>query len=262
MKVFVDDSILIKGEVCAAYAFKSPYSAAVIEKIEVAGMEITDKRSDAGAVLLPYCKYPGYYYIKPTYGTVSRFGVVADASSMDQVHIGAEKLDDAFAVLSVVAGHDPRDGTSYPAPKYEYAPFDGEVKTTDFDALRFKYADCLEAVCTIIYAAEFSGNIARFDGLKFGCERDALPLQAKVQALLGTYVLSDGQFEKYYYKATQVRRLIKQELDKVFGQFDVIRMPSSVGLSDLTGNPALLTPSGDIYIAREFGEGFLWNTKL
>ena len=273
MKVFVEDNILIKDRMCRSKIlrnFKPPYSATAVEKILAAGMEITDTE-DGADVTLGTSAPDNMFYIRPTYGTVSRYGLVADVSSMDQIGVGAESIDDAFAVLAVIAGHDERDGTSLPAEKYEYYPYEGDL------SIYTGGCDYLYEVYTIISAAEFCGNIARFDGFKFGyraenfssmdelvikSRSEAFTLEAKLKAMMGAYVLSEGQFEKYYQKAVKARRIIKQSIGELFRQDNtVIRVPDMT-ISYLTGFPALAAPGGKIYLAYSHKECLLWNTKL
>jgi len=275
MKIFVEDNILIKDRVCKSKIlnnFKPPYSATVVEKILAAGMEITDSQDGADAVLSTSAP-DDMYYIKPTYGTVSRYGLVADVSSMDQIGVGAVNIGDAFAVLAVIAGRDEKDGTSCPAEKYEYSPYDGEPDVTDYKP----DGECLYEVYTIIAAAEFCGNVARFDGLKFGymaenftgmddlvikSRSEAFTLESKLKAMMGAYVLSEGQFEKYYQKAVKARRIILQSVSELLRLDNkVIRAPDMTA-AYLTGFPALAAPSGIIYLAYSHKEGLLWNTKL
>ena len=322
MKIAVDENILIKGEICAAgskmlHNFKAPYSATVVEKITEAeimiayrsktgefGVETSQKETAAylvgsgavdaalgidvdGAAYRSAAKN-NVAYIKPTYGTVSRFGLVANVSSVDQIGVYAKNLDDGFYVLSKIAGHDTNDGASYPAEKYEYSD-----KEIDLPALKsinspdLKFKEYLKPVYMIISAAEFSGNIARFDGLKFGyraenCKNlddmiinsrsEAFTAETKLKTLMGTYVLSKEQFEKYYYKAMQIRRLVKQELDELFERYDIVILPpcdKAVALANLSGCPAVVF-DGKLAIAKQFNENKLFaigrshicNTKL
>ena len=63
----------------------------------------------------------GTAFIKPTYGTVSRYGVISCAASGEQLGVYAADTDTVAEILGVIAGHDSKDGTSLPAEKYEYA---------------------------------------------------------------------------------------------------------------------------------------------
>jgi len=266
MKIFVCDNILIKDRICAAYNFTPPYTATVVEKIRAAGMEITDSENEADAVLSTAAP-ENMYYIKPTYGTVSRFGLVAKASSMDQIGVAAHEIDTAFAVLSVIAGHDEKDGTTYPAKKYEYSPYEGDLTVGSHHDGGFS-----AEIYAIISASEFSGNISRFDGLKYGyrtenfssmdeivvnSRSETFTLETKLKALMGTYVLSEAQFEKYYSKATKLRRLIKQELGGIFLHADIIRVPDMI-LAYLSGLPAFMKPDGSCFIAQGGQEGVFY----
>lgn len=323
-KIALDENILEKDEICTAgskmlHNFKSPYSATVVDKIKQAGMTISYRSKTAefgGMAKEESAAYAvkkgladaalgidvdgsahmsavenGVVYIKPTYGTVSRFGVVANVSSVDQIGVYAKNFADGFAILSAIAGYDKNDGTSYPTEKYNYTPceFDSDsVKIKKINIDDFKYADYLAQVYLIISSAEFSNNISRFDGLKFGyrtenfknvndmvinSRSEGFTVETKIKSLMGTYVLSEGQFEKYYFKATQIRRLIKQELDEIFKENDFIILPVSnasgnspkdyysrlkfSALANLTGCPSITLPESDggiQIIAKQFDE--------
>jgi aspartyl-tRNA(Asn)/glutamyl-tRNA(Gln) amidotransferase subunit A len=100
---------------------------------------------------------------------------------------------------------------------------------------------CL-AVYYIVAPAEASSNLARYDGVKYGLRvasgRDLLEMYKKTRSegfgqevkrriMLGTYVLSSGYYDAYYKKASQVRRLIKNDFDEAFKRCDVILTPTS-----------------------------------
>ena len=310
MKIAIDENILIKDEICTAgskmlHNFKSPYSAAVVDKIKEVGYDIvyrskvgefgvgTNTGNDSAAYAVSSgavdaalgidvdgaayrsAAEHGVVYIKPTYGTVSRFGVVANISSVDQVGVYAKNFDDGFAVLSVIAGHDENDGTSYPNTSYNYHPADNFEPQRCVNLDCFTLAEYLVPTYQIISSAEFSTNISRFDGLKFdyrtenysnmsdmvtNSRSEGFTSETKIKALMGTYVLAEGQFEKYYYKATQIRHLIKQELDEIFKNADFVRTPLSevsAALANLTGCPSIAV-NGEQIIAKEFDENKLF----
>jgi aspartyl-tRNA(Asn)/glutamyl-tRNA(Gln) amidotransferase subunit A len=152
----------------------------------------------------------GVVGVKPTYGRVSRYGLVAFASSLDQVGVFGETVDDAAAVMEVIAGRDPLDSTSAdrPVPRYrdaasrsltglvigrprEYFPesLDPDVAqrcARALDALRSLGATVREIslphttlaipVYYVVAPAEASSNLARFDGVRYGLRitRDGL----------------------------------------------------------------------------------------
>ena len=141
----------------------------------------------------------GVDFIKPTYGTVSRYGVIACACSGEQIGVTAANADDAKEILSVIAGHDSKDGTSLPAEKYEYST-DEDVSSMKIcivkelyeaadDAVKANidtYAESLKKLGAtvetvsldivsqaqiawqILMSAETTNNLSRFDGVKYG----------------------------------------------------------------------------------------------
>ena len=141
----------------------------------------------------------GVDFIKPTYGTVSRYGVIACACSGEQIGVTAANADDTKEILSVIAGHDSKDGTSLPAEKYEYST-DEDVSSMKIcivkelyeaadDAVKANidaYAESLkklgatvetvsldivsqaQTAWQILMSAETTNNLSRFDGVKYG----------------------------------------------------------------------------------------------
>jgi aspartyl-tRNA(Asn)/glutamyl-tRNA(Gln) amidotransferase subunit A len=144
--------------------------------------------------------------LKPTYGRVSRYGLVAFASSLDQIGTFTKNIRDAATMLSVTGGHDARDSTSVPQPVPDYAAaldekikglklglpkeymvggLDAEVKTAvDMAVKQFEklgaeiveislpHTDYAVATYYIIATAEASANLARFDGIRYGARVD------------------------------------------------------------------------------------------
>lgn len=141
----------------------------------------------------------GVDFIKPTYGTVSRYGVIACACSGEQIGVTAGNAEDVKEILAVIAGHDSKDGTSLPAEKYEYT-LDEDVASMkvavitelydkasdDVKAKLDAYVTKLEAkgvkvekvsldvvfaaqtAWQILMSAETCNNLSRFDGVKYG----------------------------------------------------------------------------------------------
>lgn len=138
-------------------------------------------------------------FLKPTYGTVSRYGVISTAASGEQVGVYAGNADDAAEIMGVIAGHDDKDGTSLPDARYEYSAAqevsgkrvaivsdlvskaDPETKqriSSFADALRDCGVSVSEISCDffenantawqILMSAEVCNNVSRYDGVKFG----------------------------------------------------------------------------------------------
>ncbi len=140
----------------------------------------------------------GADFIKPTYGTVSRYGVIPVACSGEQIGVTAKTIDDLKEILTVIAGHDDKDGTSLPAAKYDYSAdvpvkgmkvavlsslvdkADDDVKAAVADyceKLKSEGAEIVNvsldtetanAAWEILMAAECCNNLSRYDGVKFG----------------------------------------------------------------------------------------------
>lgn len=159
--------------------------------------------SDTGGSVRQPAAFCGCVGLKPTYGRVSRFGLVAYASSLDQIGPVTKTARDAALLLEVIAGHDPLDSTSLPQPVPRYAAefrddlrslrlglpreyfhaggLDAEVKAaieTAVATLQSLGAEVVEvslphtdyaiAAYYIIATAEASANLARFDGVRYG----------------------------------------------------------------------------------------------
>ncbi|MBI2796418.1 MAG: Asp-tRNA(Asn)/Glu-tRNA(Gln) amidotransferase subunit GatA [Gemmatimonadetes bacterium] len=159
--------------------------------------------SETGGSVRQPASFCGVVGVKPTYGRVSRYGLVAFASSLDQVGVFGRSVDDAALGLGVIAGADPRDSTSmdHAVPDYrasrdggsldglvvgrprEYFPrsLDPRIaKHCDacLDALRaagaevrdvsLPHTDLAIPVYYIVAPAEASSNLARFDGVRYG----------------------------------------------------------------------------------------------
>ena len=141
----------------------------------------------------------GVDFLKPTYGTVSRYGIVSCAASGEQLGAYAKNAEGVAEIMSVIAGHDDKDGTSLPAESYEYsvnAPVNGkkvavikelvEKADADTQAKVKAFAESLKAegvaveeiscdlldlantAWQILMCAETCNNVSRYDGVKFG----------------------------------------------------------------------------------------------
>ncbi|MBR5262317.1 MAG: hypothetical protein IKV49_00710 [Clostridia bacterium] len=140
----------------------------------------------------------GVDFIKPTYGTVSRYGVIACACSGEQIGVTAADAKAVKEILSVIAGHDAKDGTSLPNEKYDYALKDVKgmkvalvkelysLASDEVKAKLDKYVASLKALGVeveeisldivkqaqtawqILMSAETTNNLSRFDGVKYG----------------------------------------------------------------------------------------------
>lgn len=175
-----------------------------------ANLALATLGSDTGGSIRQPASFCGVSAIKPSYGRVSRYGLIAYGSSFDQAGPFARTVEDLARVLGVIAGQDPLDSTSMPHAVPDYmAALDGDIRGlkiglpceyfaeglqpdvetavraaarqladmgADVRELSFQRAEyCLPAYY-IIAMAEASANLARFDGLRFGARVDGADL--------------------------------------------------------------------------------------
>ncbi len=171
-----------------------------------AGQAVLALGSDTGGSVRQPASFCGVVGVKPTYGRVSRYGLVAFASSFDQIGPMARDVEGAAALLEVVGGHDPRDATSLPGAVTDCVDaVDAGVRGLSIgvveefmrdvdDGVREAVARAVEALeeagarvrevslpslelglaaYYVIADAEASANLARFDGVGFGARSDA-----------------------------------------------------------------------------------------
>ncbi|HEY5950443.1 MAG TPA: Asp-tRNA(Asn)/Glu-tRNA(Gln) amidotransferase subunit GatA [Kofleriaceae bacterium] len=185
-----------------------------------AGLCAASLGTDTGGSIRQPAAFCGVVGLKPTYGRVSRWGVVAFASSLDQVGPMTRSVHDAALVLQAIAGFDPRDSTSLDAPVPQYADalvgdvtglkiglpheyFEGAIDTEvkvaierTVAALKDRGAEIIDislphtslalAAYYIVAPAEASSNLARYDGIRFG------KAAAGAKDLLDLYMKSRG----------------------------------------------------------------------
>jgi len=212
----------------------------------------------AGSIRQPaaWCGVVGF---KPTYGRVSRYGLIAMASSLDSPGPITRSVEDAAVILQVIAGFDRYDATSSQKPVPDYRqklknkkPFviglsDDYFKGVNKEIMdqfdqartiltkmghRFKKVKLISpkysiSLYTILQRAEVSSNLCRYDGIRFGKDRSAFSNQAKRRMMLGAFALSVGYYDAYYLKAQKVRTLIMQNFNDAFRQVDLIMAPTT-----------------------------------
>lgn len=240
-----------------------------------------------GSIRVPasYCNIVGF---KPSYGFISRYGLIALSDSLDTIGVFSKDVKDAVLMTNAISGQDKLDSTSTDMntfldiesiennislenmkiglPREIYAAdMDTDVRKEIEKAIKlFKDNGALveevslasikygpETYRTIIYG-DISSNLARFDGIQYGYRADdyntldelyiksrteSLSEKVKKRILLGTYLLSGDNGEKYYKKAQKIRTLIIDDFNKIFSRYDVILSPASMNLPwDLTDN--------------------------
>ena len=230
--------------------------------------------SDTGGSVRQPASFCGVVGFKPSYGTVSRYGLIALASSMDTICPLVNSVEDAEIVFKAIQGKDFMDATSQTLcekdnsklniknlriglPKeYFEKELDKEVKECIEEAVEKIKSQGIEVkevnlpmapyvlpCYHIIMSAEASANLARLDGIRYGRDKDLrienlqdlyfknrgknLGPEVKKRIIFGVYVLSSGNYDAYYKKALQVRKLIIEDFDKVFKQVDFLLTPTT-----------------------------------
>ena len=212
----------------------------------------------AGSIRQP-ASWSGVVGLKPTYGRVSRYGIIAMGSSLDCPGPIANYVEDCSLLLQIIAGKDIYDATSVETVVPNYLNSITTKKTfeigipeeyfdnVDKDILKktqqaidilkksghtFKKIKLIHpkyaiSVYTIIQRAEVSSNLSRYDGIRYGNDRSFFRQEAKKRIMLGTYVLSHGYYDAYYKKAQKVRTLIIQDFNKIFKEVDLVLAPTT-----------------------------------
>ena len=230
--------------------------------------------SDTGGSIRQPASFCGIYGLKPTYGRISRYGLVAHASSFDTIGILSKNLKNITLAFSIMSGHDPKDATSsmesvLSLEKYNkdqlpksvgilsdhlLSEIDSEIKDRYHVVLDFlkknrvklmeidlPYFDYCVPTYYVLTMAEASSNLSRFDGVRYGKRASSNDLhesyiksrsqgfseEVKRRIMTGTYVLSSGYYDAYYSKALKVRRLIKDEYNKLFSSIDCLFIPTT-----------------------------------
>jgi len=198
-----------------------------------------------------YCNLVG---LKPTYGRVSRYGIIAMASSTDSIGHLTKRVWDSAAILSVTAGHDPLDATSSQVPVERYhiqlkdkekvrigipkeffEGLDSKLITKVWEALNIlkdrghklmeislphtKYA---YPIYCVTVSSEISSNLSRYDGIRYGYPRNRFQDEAKRRIMIGTHSLSAGYADKYYKQAMRGRTLLIRDFEEAFRKVDLI----------------------------------------
>ena len=245
-------------------------AAAVAEGSCVASMG-----TDTGGSIRQPASLCGIVGLKPTFGSCSRWGIVAFASSLDQAGPLTNCVEDAAHILNSISKFDFNDSTSSNHTRDDYVselnqksdqkikigiPSDylqgvskdilNQIENTkkvlsknNIEFLDVKFSTTEYALSTyyILAPAEASSNLARYDGIRYGVREkgenlDDIYLNSRTEGfgdevtrriLIGAYVLSAGYYDAYYRQAQKVRRLIKNDFQRIFEEVDFILTPTT-----------------------------------
>ena len=224
--------------------------------------------SDTGGSIRQPAACTGVVGLKPTYGRVSRYGLLAYASSLDQIGPFGATVKDTATLLGAICGIDPHDNTTSTRPTEDFtAKLNAGVKGKVIGVPKEYFAEGLDPECKaaiegmlkkleaegatlkeislphisyavssyyIIATAEASSNLSRYDGVRYDLyaksRSEGFGKEVQRRILLGSYVLSAGFYDAYYVQAQKVRRLITDDFNKAFESCDVIASPTMPGL--------------------------------
>jgi len=241
-----------------------------------AGLCMASLGSDTGGSVRQPADFCGIIGLKPSYGRISRYGLIAYASSFDQVGIFANNIQDTALLLEIMSGEDEFDSTALnngqwatgnqeSAKKYKIAYFkealhhpslDKEIQQNILNLvetlksnghtvteLDFDLLDYVVPAYYVLTTAEASSNLNRYDGIRYGYQAtgnikdltefykqtrsEGFGKEVQRRIMLGTFVLSSGYYDAYFSKAQQVRRLLVDQTDAIFVDYDAVIMPTS-----------------------------------
>ena len=224
-------------------------------------MAIASTGTDTGGSIRLPASFTNTVGLKPTYGLVSRYGIIAMASSLDSIGHFTKTVEDSAIFLNITAGNDPMDttttqkdisnyldkindgvkGLKIGIPKEYVEKGLSDKINRNFEKVKNNFSELGAQILDIslphteyaiacyyiIQPAEVSSNLARYDGIRYGNDRTHFGDEAVRRIILGTFTLSSGYYDAYYKKAMQVRTLIKKDFEQAFKKVDAIISPVS-----------------------------------
>jgi aspartyl-tRNA(Asn)/glutamyl-tRNA(Gln) amidotransferase subunit A len=210
--------------------------------------------SDTGGSIRCPASNCGVVGVKPSYGLVSRYGLIDLSMSLDQIGPIAKNVDDCALMLDIISGKDEKDTKTFDTGKIEIS----DVKKIKIGVLKIKGVDKniqslidkrIKEVCEkykwdnkdidikhvdlavqtyypLVYAEFFSGT-RRFDGRRYGYKiEDKCGAEVLRRIIGGSEITKAEHAGQYYRKALEVKEIIKKEFEKVFEKYDCVMLPS------------------------------------
>ncbi|MDE2213028.1 MAG: Asp-tRNA(Asn)/Glu-tRNA(Gln) amidotransferase subunit GatA [Patescibacteria group bacterium] len=231
-----------------------------------AGMALAALGTDTGGSVRNPASFCGVVGLKPTYGAVSRSGLIAAVSSFDQAGPITKTVTDTELLFNAIRGTDIFDSTTTVETTYSSSKemrrigvprhligelgdvgsrFSESLKRLagegyDIVDIELKQLTSALAAYYIINFAEVSTNLARFDGVRYGLSRSGSSLvddyrrsrtegfgpETRRRIMLGTYVLSAGYYDAFYGRAVASRQELRHEFQNAFEYIDAIATPT------------------------------------
>lgn len=211
--------------------------------------------TDTGGSIRQPASFCNIIGLKPSYGSDSRFGLMAMASSFDCPGPMSKTVEDCEEIYCLMRGKDFSDASSVPViqqkenynkvkiglPKeYFSAGVNPEVRETvlkaalefekngfSIEEISLPHTEYVVAIYYILVPSEISSNMARYDGIRFGKERKCFSDEVKRRIMIGTYALSAGYYDAFYLKASKARSLIVNDFQEAFKKVDFLLAPVS-----------------------------------
>jgi len=230
--------------------------------------------SDTGGSIRQPASFCGLVGYKPSYGAVSRYGLLAYANSFDQIGSICRTVSDVALLTTAIAGHDTHDSTSNPAFVADFSSIEEfNVKGKKIGILKECFANGIDdevyaAVMSVkktyeslgaeiieisipsienslpayytIALAEASSGLSKLDGIRFGyrtsnyTDMDSLYINSRTEGfgdevkkriIIGTYLLSAGNYEVYYKKSRIIQSMIRDDFSNAFKECDILLTP-------------------------------------
>lgn len=254
--------------------------------------------SDTGGSIRVPASHCGVVGVKPSYGSVSRYGLIDMSMSLDQIGPIANNVSDAALLFSIITGKDERDavsiGSKISLKEIENIPKSLKIGILDFrindsriqklidekideaarkykwkaERIKLNYIDFAVATYFPIVYVEFFSATRRFDGRKYGKRIEEVCGSEVLRRIIGGSEISKAEHAgRYYYLALKARKLIEEELGKIFKKFDCLicstvpRLPHKIGekisIEEMFQYDALTSPinlSRDCAISIPVGE--------
>jgi aspartyl-tRNA(Asn)/glutamyl-tRNA(Gln) amidotransferase subunit A len=208
--------------------------------------------SDTGGSIRNPASHCGVVGMKPSYGAVSRYGLIDLSMSLDQIGPLANNIEDCELIFDIIKGKDERDAISrnfqnnkneinnlkigipeIGANKEIWELIKQKVKLVSLKN-KWKIEDCslkhidlgIQTYYPINYVEFFSGT-RKFDGRKYGFKIEEVCGEEVLRRILGGGEISKAEFAgKYYRRALKAKKIIEKEFDEAFSKFDILIMPT------------------------------------
>jgi aspartyl-tRNA(Asn)/glutamyl-tRNA(Gln) amidotransferase subunit A len=207
--------------------------------------------SDTGGSIRNPASHCGIVGLKPSYGAVSRYGLIDLGMSLDQIGPFAKNVDDVKLIFDVIVGKDEKDATTRDiaseaklgkikigvpkvgANKEILSLIDKKIKEVckkkgwNEERIEIKYLDLgIQTYYPICYVEFFSGT-RKFDGRRFGKKIEDSCGEEVLRRILGGAMICQAEFSgRYYKKALDAKKILTEEFAKAFEKVDVIIMPT------------------------------------